>query len=226
MSFQKTKVDPELGNEIQQHLEEVGLDTPVNQNALAIDNKAKIEKIETLTREIWETLGMDLSDDSLAETPKRIAKMMVLESFWGLLPENFPKNTTIEDKMKVDEMVTVGNINVSSWCEHHGLPIMGTAYVSYIAQGKVIGLSKLARVVEYFCRRPQVQERLTSQIQESLCHMLGTNDVAVGIRATHTCMTMRGVEDRGAWTQTTKLGGSFKTDSNTRSEFLQLLKDA
>lgn len=223
MSFQKTKIDSKLGVDIQLHLESLGLHTPVNRFALAVDNKDKIEKIEALMTEVFKTLGLDLSDDSLIETPKRVAKMMVLDQYWGLLPENFPKNTMIEDKMQVDEMVTVGDIQVNSLCEHHALPILGKAYIAYIAQGKVIGLSKLSRVVEYFSKRPQVQERLTSQIYHALSYMLGTENVAVGIKAVHLCMTTRGVEDRSAWTQTTKLGGAFKNDPQTRAEFLNLM---
>jgi GTP cyclohydrolase I len=223
MSFQKTKTDPVLGNEIQQHLESLGIHTPVNKLYLNVDAKDKISKIEGLLTKVFETIGLDLSDDSLIETPKRVAKMMVLDEFWGMLPENFPKNTVIEDKMKVDEMVTVGDIQVHSFCEHHALPIIGKAYVAYIAQGQVIGLSKLARVVEYFSRRPQVQERLTSQIYHALAYMLGTENVAVGIRAIHMCMSIRGVEDSDAWTQTTKLGGVFKTNAETRAEFLRML---
>lgn len=223
MGFQKTKTDKNLGLDIQAHLESLGVHTPVHKERLNVDNKEKIEKIERLMTEVWETLGMDLSDDSLIETPNRIAKMMVLDQNWGLLPENFPKNTMITDKMKVDEMVTVGDIQVTSICEHHGISILGKACVAYIAQGKVIGLSKLSRVVDYFSRRPQVQERLTSQIYHALSYMLGTDNVAVGIRATHLCMTTRGVEDRSAWTQTTKLGGAFKTDPQTKAEFLRLI---
>ena len=223
MAFQKTKIDGDLGHKVQAHLESLGLHTPVDLQHLNVDNKTKIDIIENCMITVLRTLGMDLTDDSLVETPKRIAKMMVLENYWGLLPENFPKNTVIENKMHVDEMVTVGGINVNSWCEHHLVSIIGKAYVAYIAQDKVVGLSKLSRVVDYYAHRPQVQERLTSQIQAALCYLLGTEDVAVGIRATHLCMTTRGVEDRTAWTQTTKLGGAFKTDSKTRSEFLRMI---
>jgi GTP cyclohydrolase I len=224
MAFQKTKTDEQLGYEIQKHLESLGLQTPVDKKNLSAENKDKIEKIENHMTEVFKILGLDLSDDSLIETPKRVAKMMVLDQYWGLLPENFPKNTMIKDKMKVDEMVTVGGIQVNSLCEHHALPILGKAYVSYIAEGKVIGLSKLSRVVEYFCKRPQVQERLTSQIYHTLSYMLGTEHVAVGINAVHLCMTTRGVEDAGAWTQTTKLGGAFKENNQTRQEFLSLMR--
>lgn len=223
MSFQKTKIDSKLGHEIQAHLESLGIHTPVNKDYLSADAKDKIEKIEMHMTEVFKLIGMDLNDDSLVETPKRVAKMMVLDQAWGMLPENFPKNTMIEDKMHVDEMVTVGDIRINSLCEHHWLGIHGKAYVSYIARGKVIGLSKLSRVVEYFCKRPQVQERLTSQIYHALSYMLGTTDIAVGINAAHLCMTTRGVEDPDAWTQTTKLGGVFKSDPQTRAEFLSLM---
>lgn len=223
MSLQKSKTDANLGLEIQAYLETLGINTPTDKGLLGVSNEEKIKTIEFHMGEIWKTLGMDMTDDSLEETPKRIAKMMVVENYWGLLPENFPKNTMIENKMKADEMVAVGDIQVTSNCEHHGVPIIGKAYVAYIASGKVIGLSKLSRVVDYFSRRPQVQERLTSQIYHTLSYMLGTEDVAVGIKAVHLCMTTRGVEDRSAWTQTTKLGGSFKTDPKTRSEFLSLI---
>jgi len=221
MSFNKMKIDSELGIKIHQHLIECGVETPTIETNNTISEKIAI--IEQKYTDIMNTLGLDLRDDSLVETPKRVAKMLVLDQFWGMDPLNFPKNTMIEDKMKIDEMVTVGSIQVNSVCEHHILPILGKAYVSYIAQGKVIGLSKLSRVVEYFCKRPQVQERLTSQIYHSLSYMLGTENVAVGIRAVHLCMTTRGVEDRNAWTQTTKLGGAFKTDPQTRSEFLRMI---
>lgn len=223
MSFQKSKTDSSLGLVIQSHLESLGIHTPVNKEMLAVASEEKIKKIEFHMAEIWKTLGMDMTDDSLEETPKRIAKMMVVENYWGLLPENFPKNTMIVNKMKVDEMVAVCDIQVTSNCEHHGVPILGKAYIAYIASGKVIGLSKLSRVVDYFSRRPQVQERLTSQIYHALSLMLETENVAVGIKATHLCMTTRGVEDRSAWTLTTKLGGAFKDNQETRAEFLKLI---
>jgi GTP cyclohydrolase I len=166
---------------------------------------------------------MDLTDDSLRETPKRIAKMMVLEHYWGLLPENFPKNTTIENKMKYDEMVTLTEVPVMSNCEHHGVTFTGTAIVSYIPDQKVIGISKLARIVEYFARRPQVQERLTAQVFHTLRYLLDTENVAVAIRAQHFCMISRGVESPNTWTHTTNLGGLYKTDPSARNEFLALV---
>ena len=225
MAYNKTKTDSALGIEVFKHLYNNGIESPFHFEEIAeVEAKVKIEKIEKHMSEILKVLGFDLSDDSLMETPKRVAKMMVLDQFWGMDYRNFPKNTVIENKMSVDEMVTVGDISVNSLCEHHLLPILGKAYVSYIAGDKVIGLSKLARVVEYYCKRPQVQERLTSQIHQALCYLLGTDDVAVGINAVHLCMTTRGVEDPNAWTQTTKLSGAFKNDPQTRAEFLQLMK--
>lgn len=223
MSYQKTKTHAALGIEIHKHLLDIGLETPTTA-LLEVDNKIKIEKIESHMTEICKILGLDLTDDSLIETPKRVAKMMVLEQNWGLLPENFPKNTTILNKMKTDEMVTVGEIPVMSICEHHLIVISGTAIVSYLPKNKVIGLSKLARIVEYFSRRPQVQERLTAQIYHALSYLLETEDVAVCINARHYCMISRGVETPNAWTQTTKLGGQFKNDASTKAEFLRLSK--
>lgn len=223
MSYNKTKTDSTLGHEVYKHLSSLGLETPTT-SLVNVDNKVKIEKIEAHMAEICKILGLDLSDDSLTETPKRVAKMMVLEQCWGLLPENFPKNTTISNKMKTDEMVTVGSIPVMSICEHHLVTIEGAAVISYLPKNKVIGLSKLARIVEYYSRRPQVQERLTSQIYHALSYMLETEDVAVGINAKHFCMISRGVETPNSWTQTTKLGGAFKNDPGTKAEFLRLIK--
>lgn len=223
MSYQKTKTDPSLGEQVHKHLVSLGLETPTT-DLLYVDNKDKIEKIERHMTEICKVLGLDLTDDSLIETPRRVAKMMVLEQNWGLLPENFPKNTTILNKMNTDEMVTVGEIPVMSICEHHLITISGSAVVSYLPKTKVIGLSKLARIVEYYSRRPQVQERLTSQIYHALSFLLETDDVAVGINARHYCMISRGVETPNSWTQTTKLGGAFKADPGTKAEFLRLIK--
>lgn len=223
MSYQKQKIDAKLGAEIHAHLLSLGLETPTVEAALQVDNKEKIDKIEGLVSEVWKTLGMDLTDDSLCDTPKRIAKMMVLEHYWGLLHDNFPKNTTIENKMKYDEMITLTEVPVMSNCEHHGVTFAGTAIVSYIPGEKVIGISKLARIVEYFARRPQVQERLTAQVFHTLSYLLETENVAVAIRAQHFCMISRGVESPNTWTHTTNLGGLYKTDPSARNEFLALV---
>lgn len=226
MSYQKTKVAADLGKEIHDYLVQNGVETPVDSDRLAVDNKEKIEKIEQHMREVWKILGMDMTDDSLADTPNRIAKMMVLDHYWGLLPENFPKCTTILNKMKCDEMVTLCDIPVMSNCEHHGVVFTGSAVISYVPYTKVIGLSKLARVVEYFSRRPQVQERLTSQIYYALRYLLQADSIAVSINAQHYCMISRGVESLNTWTTTTKLGGSFKEKPETRAEFLSVANRA
>jgi len=169
-------------------------------------------------------LGMDLEDDSLTETPKRVAKMFLNEIFWGLDTDNFPKMTTINNKMKYDEMIISKGVKVSSTCEHHFLPIIGEAYIAYIPNEKVLGLSKLNRVVEYFSKRPQVQERLTEQVFFALSYILETEDIAVLIDAKHTCVSTRGVEDYNSTTITSKLGGLFIENSKVRSEFLKLIK--
>lgn len=225
MSFQKTKVDSTLGRQVNQHLESIGLQTPTTA-LLGVDASKKIEIIESHLTEVWKTLGMDLNDDSLTETPKRIAKMMVLENYWGLLPENFPKCTTISNKMKFDEMVLERNISVMSNCEHHGVVIDGVAHVAYIPGDKVLGLSKLNRIVEYFSKRPQVQERLTAQIYHALSFILGTENVAVVIDAEHYCVKSRGVEDTNSHTFTSYLGGVFKHDAATRAEYMQLVRSS
>ena len=168
------------------------------------------------------TLGLDINDDSLRDTPKRVAKMYVSEIFWGLDPEAFPKCTAVENKMHYDEMVVERNVIVQSNCEHHFVVIDGSATVAYIPKDKVIGLSKINRVVEYFAKRPQIQERLTEQVYHALSFILGTDDVAVVIDAQHYCVKSRGVEDTGSSTVTSKLGGVFKTDSATRQEFMQI----
>ena len=222
-SFQKTKVDSDLGRKVEEYLVSKGVQTPTISSRLDDEPNKKISIIEDHIKEIWETLGLDLSDDSLAETPKRIAKMLTLELNWGLLPENFPKCTTIENKMGYDEMVLEKNISVLSTCEHHGVVIDGKASVAYIPKDKVIGLSKINRIVEFFSKRPQVQERLTEQIYHTLVYILGTEDVAVVINAVHFCVRSRGVRDYNSSTITSKLGGKFK-DGALRSEFLSLGK--
>jgi GTP cyclohydrolase I len=223
MSYDKTKISSILGEEIHKHLVEKGVETPTT-SQLNATNKEKIDKIEKLMTEVWTTLGMDLTDDSLIETPNRIAKMMVLDHYWGLLPENFPKNTTILNKMNCDEMITLTDVPIMSNCEHHGVIFAGNAVISYIPGSKVIGISKLARVAEYFSRRPQVQERLTAQIFHALCYLLETDNVAVHIKAQHFCMISRGVETPNTWTVTTKLGGVFKDKPEVRAEFLNNVK--
>lgn len=221
MSFNKTKCDPELGRKIHEHLVSCGVETPTLPNTLT--RTEKIEIIQTKFKDIMETLGLDLSDDSLEETPKRVAKMMVGEIFWGLDYDAFPKCTTVDNKMKYDEMVVERNVNVQSNCEHHFVVIDGVATVAYIPNDKVLGLSKINRVVEYFSKRPQIQERLSEQIYHALQYILGTDNIGVVIHAQHYCVKSRGVEDTGSSTVTSKLGGVFKTDPSVRSEFMRLV---
>ncbi|MCO6538117.1 MAG: GTP cyclohydrolase I FolE [Gilliamella sp.] len=197
------------------------LETPLCR--LVIDNNERKAKIESHFREIMKLMELDLSDDSLAQTPHRVSKMYVDEIFSGLYYENFPKITLIENKMQVDEMITVRDITLTSVCEHHFVTIDGKATVSYIPKDKVIGLSKINRIVTFFSQRPQVQERLTQQILVALQTLLGTVNVAVSIDATHYCVKSRGIKDSNSITTTTALGGGFKTNPSTRQEFLRAL---
>jgi GTP cyclohydrolase I len=222
MSYNKTKTDPELGQRVHEHLVKMGVETPTNLNNY--DRKEKIDHIEAHFAHIMRILGLDLSDDSLVDTPKRVAKMYVNEIFWGLDYEAFPKCTAVDNKMKYNEMVCERNINVQSNCEHHFVVIDGLATVAYVPNQKVLGLSKINRIVEYFSKRPQIQERLTEQIFHTLQYILDTEDVAVMIDAQHYCVKSRGVEDTGSSTVTSKLGGGFKTDPAARAEFYQLAR--
>ena len=222
MSYNKTKCDPELGRKVHEHLVKMGVETPTTQNNT--DRKEKIEIIEGHFQKIMETMGLDLSDDSLIETPKRVAKMYINEIFWGLDYEAFPKCTTVDNKMSYNEMVVERNVSVQSNCEHHFVVIDGLATVAYVPKQKVLGLSKINRIVEYFSKRPQIQERLTEQIFHSLQYILETEDVAVLIDAQHYCVKSRGVEDTGSSTVTVRLGGGFKTDPAARAEFLSIAR--
>jgi GTP cyclohydrolase I len=222
MSFNKQKTDPELGLKVHEHLVKVGVETPTFETALTRTDK--IDIIERKFKDIMEALGLDLNDDSLAETPKRVAKMMVTETMWGLDYEAFPKCTTVDNKMKYNEMVCERNVSVQSNCEHHFVIIDGLATVAYVPKQKVLGLSKINRIVEYFSKRPQIQERLTEQIFHTLCYILETDDVAVMIDAQHYCVKSRGVEDTGSSTVTVRLGGGFKSDPAARNEFLSIAR--
>jgi len=222
MSFNKNKCDPELGRRVHEHLVNMGVETPTIENNLSRTDK--IEIIERKFKDIMETLGLDLSDDSLIETPKRVAKMYVGEIFWGLDYEAFPKCTTVDNKMKYNEMVVERNVNVQSNCEHHFVIIDGLATVAYVPNEKVLGLSKINRIVEYFSKRPQIQERLTEQVFHALRFILETEDVAVMIDAQHYCVKSRGVEDTGSSTVTVRLGGGFKNDAAARAEFLSIAR--
>jgi len=222
MSYNKTKTDPELGQKVHEHLVKMGVETPTTPNKLVRTDKIHI--IEGHFKSIMETMGLDLSDDSLCDTPKRVARMYVNEIFWGLDYEAFPKCTAVDNKMKYNEMVCERNINVQSNCEHHFVVIDGLATVAYVPNQKVLGLSKINRIVEYFSKRPQIQERLTEQIFHALQFILETEDVAVMIDAQHYCVKSRGVEDTGSSTVTSKLGGGFKSDPAARAEFYQLAR--
>ena len=224
MSYNKTKCDPELGQRVHEHLVKMGVETPIKETGQIVDRKGKIEVIETLFADIMKTLGLDLTDDSLIETPKRVAKMYVNEIFWGLDYEAFPKCTTVDNKMQYNEMVVERNVSVQSNCEHHFVVIDGLATVAYVPKERVLGLSKINRIVEYFSKRPQIQERLTEQIFHTLQYILDTEDVAVMIDAQHYCVRSRGVEDTGSSTVTVRLGGGFKTDPAARQEFLAIAR--
>ncbi len=194
-----------------------GLETPMIDNGLT--DREKYQRIRNLMTEVVETLGLDLEDDSLSETPHRIAKMYVHELFSGLDYAHFPKISVIDNKMGADEMVKVDGIGVVSTCEHHFVTIDGSARVAYIPGEKIIGLSKINRIVRFFARRPQVQERLTRQVMVALQALLGTDDVAVAISARHYCVKARGVMDADSETSTSALGGRFRDERALRAEF-------
>lgn len=196
-----------------------GLETPMTSSEM--DSDQKYNRIKGLLTEVVSTLGLDLTDDSLSETPHRIAKMYVHEIFSGLDYNNFPKISVIENKMSVDEMVKVSDIDLTSTCEHHFITIDGLAQVAYIPESKILGLSKINRIVRFFAQRPQVQERLTQQILVAIQTLVETENVAVTIKATHYCVKSRGVMDANSETSTTALGGIFKTNPQTRAEFLR-----
>ena len=197
--------------------------TPLRADAFDISDKEKIKRIQENVKDILNTLGMDLEDDSLKGTPKRVAKSFVNELFSGLTPANKPKLSTFDNNYKYGEMLVEKNITVYSTCEHHLLPIVGRAHVAYISKGNVIGLSKMNRIVDYYAKRPQVQERLTMQVVQALQEALGTEDVACVIDAKHLCVNSRGVRDIESSTVTSEFGGKFK-DASTKQEFLDYIK--
>lgn len=203
---------------VRQALTEHGLETPLKDNGLSDDEKR--ERIAQCMTTMMETLGLDLSDDSLIKTPKRVGKLFVDEIFSGLDYSKFPDITVIENKMQVDEMIKVKDISFTSTCEHHFMVIDGMAKVAYMPKTKIIGLSKINRIVRFFAQRPQVQERLTQQILVALQTLLDTQNVAVTITATHYCVKARGVQDPTSSTTTTALGGHFKNNPSSRHEFL------
>jgi len=198
-------------------------DTPLRADAFKLSNEEKIDIIKDDVRHIMHTLGLDLNDDSLSGTPNRVAKMFVNEIFGGLDPAKKPKASTFQNKYKYGEMLVEKNITVYSTCEHHLLPIVGKAHVAYISSGEVVGLSKMNRIVDYYAKRPQVQERLTMQIVKELQKVLNTKDVACVIDAKHLCVNSRGIRDVDSSTVTSEFGGKFK-DKATRQEFLDYIK--
>ena len=197
--------------------------TPMRNDAFKLSSEEKIEIIKDDVRHIMETLGLDLTDDSLNGTPTRVAKMFVKELFGGLDPNKKPSASTFENKYKYGEMLVEKNITVYSTCEHHLLPIVGKAHIAYISNGTVVGLSKMNRIVDYFSKRPQVQERLTIQIVKELQEVLNTQDVACVIDAKHLCVNSRGIRDVDSSTVTSEFGGKFK-EKETRREFLDYIK--
>ena len=197
--------------------------TPLRSDAFELSDDEKVAKITEDVRNILQTLGMDLTDDSLKDTPKRVAKMFVKEIFGGLHPDKKPSASTFQNNYKYGEMLVEKNIVLYSTCEHHLLPIVGRAHVAYISKGTVVGLSKMNRIVEYYAKRPQVQERLTMQIVQELQQVLDTPDVACVIDAKHLCVNSRGIKDIESSTVTAEFGGKFK-DEATRKEFLEYIK--
>ncbi|MBU3681510.1 MAG: GTP cyclohydrolase I FolE [Flavobacterium sp.] len=210
--------EDQIGND---HIGNIALN-PIRTNAFVLSDQEKIDSIKKNIEQILETLGMDLTDDSIKGTPNRVAKMFVNELFGGLHPSKKPKASTFENNYQYGEMLVEKNITVYSTCEHHLLPIIGRAHVAYISNGKVIGLSKMNRIVDYYAKRPQVQERLTMQIVQELQEALGTEDVACVIDAKHLCVNSRGIRDIESSTVTAEYGGQFKNEAK-RKEFLTFL---
>lgn len=200
------------------------LETPLRADAFDMSDDDKIKSITKDFHSIMQTLGLDLTDDSLSGTPRRVAKMFVKEIFSGLNPANLPAVTLFENKYSYDHMLVEKNIPIWSFCEHHFVPIIGKAHVAYLPQKRVIGLSKIHRIVHHYARRPQVQERLTKQIANHMCEILDTKHIAVVIDASHTCVSARGIKDVGSSTITSELRGDF-AKQKTRMEFLNFIKN-
>ena len=218
-----SKMNDERIEEIGENHVATSAENPIRPDAFDISDEEKIVKIEKSVKDILHTLGMDLTDDSIQGTPKRVAKAFINEMFMGLNPKNKPKASTFDNNYNYGEMLVEKNIVLYSTCEHHLLPIIGRAHVAYISDGKVIGLSKMNRIVEYFSKRPQVQERLTMQIVQAMQEALGTQDVACVIDAKHLCVNSRGIKDIESSTVTSEFGGKFK-EKETKKEFLQYLQ--
>lgn len=213
----RSATDYTLGQEVQQHLIKLGIETPMGKRDFAQTIKDAIAENHRRTMNL---LGLDTTDDSLKDTPDRVGKMYAYEIFGGLDYLQFPSCTTVENKMGYDEMIVVSDINVMSVCEHHFIPFIGRARIGYIPKDRVLGLSKFNRIVDFFCRRPQIQERLTEQISATLRMILDTGDVAVVIKAEHLCVKLRGVKDQNSSTTTSKMSGRFRTVEALRNEFL------
>lgn len=210
-----SKNNPQLGIEVNEYLTKLGINTPLT-NLVAADRKEKIEKITHLTAQMLEVLGLDLTNDSLEETPLRVAKMYVDEIFSGLRTDTFPKCTTVENAFcSGDEFVLEKNITLYSDCEHHLRPIIGKAHIAYIPGKRVLGLSKLNRITQYFAQRPQVQERLNQQIAHAIAYITGSPDVMVVIEAAHTCVSQRGIKDTNSSTVTATCLGQFGEHNST-----------
>lgn len=224
------QVDPKLGQEVKDYLTSKGLETPFNPNDLSVDDK--LDAIEAAWTSIFNTLGYDLNDDSLRESPRRIAKKILFDENSGLDYDNFPKMTTVENKMAVEgEFVMVKNIKFVSSCEHHASIMYGVGRnyegitIAYIPKDRVLGISKLARIAEFFSKRYTIQERTTNQILEALKYVLETDDVAVYVDGKHTCMTARGISDPGASTVTFAGDGEFKNNESIRKDFLSQARE-
>jgi GTP cyclohydrolase IA len=220
--IEKHKTDSALGQRVKEHLIKIGVETPMD--VAFYNQKLQVQKIADHFGEIMKLLNLDLKDDSLRDTPNRVAKMYVNEIFYGLNYDNFPKATVIENKMKYDEMVIEKDITSISNCEHHFVVIDAVTHIAYIPNEKVIGLSKLNRIVDFFSKRPQVQERLTEQVYYALQCILETDNIAVVTEGVHYCVKSRGIRDTLSSTITSKMGGCFKTQDGSRKEFLSLVK--
>jgi len=229
MSKTKKTLDTSVNNNSRPDADDIGEDhvptsaqTPLRSDAFKLTDDEKIQKIEKHFYEIMHTLGLDLSDESLSGTPYRVAKMYVKEIFHGLNPKNRPNAKKFGNKYEYGDLVVVKNINVTSFCEHHFLPFLGKAHVAYKSSGSVIGLSKINRLVDYYARRPQVQERLTLQIADELEKSLETDDVAVFIESKHLCVSTRGIQDRASSTVTTEYRGAFR-EKLTQQRFIDYI---
>lgn len=229
MNKDKQTLDSTGNNHSVQDIDDIGEDhiatsvqTPLRKDAFLLSDDEKIAKIENHFGEIMQILGLDLTDESLSGTPRRVAKMYVKEIFQGLNPKNRPDAKKFGNKYEYGDLVVVKNINVTSFCEHHFLPFLGKAHVAYKSSGSVIGLSKINRLVDYYSRRPQVQERLTLQIADELENSLETGDVAVFIESKHLCVSTRGIQDRASSTVTTEYRGAFK-EKDTQQRFIDYI---